>query len=310
MKTNAMKTLKLMLVSACLFASSWTCFAQEEEYHPFLENDKWLVVLNTFEGSNNRLVFVDRDTIINGLIYYKLKYKFIKLPKVFNYPFVTYNDVPLDYPHLLREEANSKKVFLRVWGKYETLLYDFNLVEGDTMPNNATLILSKIDSVQINVGFRKRFVFNSTKDNSYQAIWVEGIGNVQDPLDQSRIYDSKDGIFCAYSNNQITYENCILFCDCLDYLKEGSGINQTIKTGNYKVYPNPVKNNFYIYLDNGTIKSVRIIGLNGRLVKNVGDNIGTNFIDNIDISSLSSGIYLCVVTTLNGEVGNFKVVKE
>jgi Secretion system C-terminal sorting domain len=313
MKTNAMKTLKLMLVSACLFASPWTCFAQEEEYHPFLENDKWLVTAHTTEGFGSYLFYISGDSTINGLVYYKLKMMNIELPNLLND--VRYTGISYDYFQMVREDVENRKVYYKSssgWTNDEGLWYDFNLDQGAKIPNDTNYVLTKIDTVQINVGFRKRFVFHNSNNDS--IIWVEGIGNIRNPFSSlAKIVFPPNYnytyLLCAYKNGVISYDNSISLCNCQDYLNEGSGIKQVLVTTDYKVYPNPVKDRFTITLEDDLFNSLRIIGLDGNKQLAINSEFGSSSMS-VNVSMLPSGMYFCIFTTGRGKKASFKLVKQ
>ena len=75
-----------------------------------------------------------------------------------------------------------------------------------------------------------------------------------------------------------------------------------------KIFPNPISDSFTIKLSKQQkIKSLKIVDINGRLVKNIQPNITSN--DVYNLSSLKSGIYLLSIET---DEGNFqkKLIKN
>lgn len=71
---------------------------------------------------------------------------------------------------------------------------------------------------------------------------------------------------------------------------------------NIAIYPNPVKNNISITLDD-TIKRGEIYDCLGKKIKDIKADI-------IDVSKLKAGIYLLKIETNNGKIGFKKFVKE
>ena len=64
---------------------------------------------------------------------------------------------------------------------------------------------------------------------------------------------------------------------------------------NISIFPNPVKGKFKIQLnDNNEVKALRILDVNGRLVKQMFSNLSSN---EYNISSLKSGIYFLIIET-------------
>ena len=69
-----------------------------------------------------------------------------------------------------------------------------------------------------------------------------------------------------------------------------------------EIYPNPVQNVLNINVDNA-IKSVEVFTLQGQKVLNSTSN-------QVDMSSLNSGIYLVKITDENNSIATKKVVKR
>lgn len=80
--------------------------------------------------------------------------------------------------------------------------------------------------------------------------------------------------------------------------------NETFNADNQiTVYPNPAKNNLYI--NKGTLNSenysVKIVSLNGKTVLEKEFN-NSQLIEQLPISDLSTGIYMCVISTDNKQI--------
>ena len=83
-------------------------------------------------------------------------------------------------------------------------------------------------------------------------------------------------------------------------------VDKTIKN-TATIFPNPVSENFEIRLNNHqTIKNLKIIDVNGRMVNNTKPNLSNNV---YNLSSLKSGIYFLIIET---DMGNFqnKIIKK
>ncbi len=79
---------------------------------------------------------------------------------------------------------------------------------------------------------------------------------------------------------------------------------QSFVLNNFRFYPNPVKDILYLDTNNQNITDFKIIDLNGRVVLN---DIPVNY--QIDLSHLSSGIYLFQLKTENGSVSKKFIVE-
>ena len=76
---------------------------------------------------------------------------------------------------------------------------------------------------------------------------------------------------------------------------------------NFKLYPNPFKDELYLSSDNQTIKEVSIIDMAGKLIKNITNINATHY--QLDASYLVTGNYLIQIKTNNG-VELHKVIKK
>lgn len=77
---------------------------------------------------------------------------------------------------------------------------------------------------------------------------------------------------------------------------------------NIKVYPNPCSNYLYISNDEQKISSIELYSISGVLLKKVSP-CHKQFV-NIDIQSLSTGMYIGKIMLNNGQRQTFKVVKK
>ena len=86
----------------------------------------------------------------------------------------------------------------------------------------------------------------------------------------------------------------------------GTGIMQINDNGEVSLYPNPVKNDLYIKTPSE--KSViKIYSLQGSLLKTISAYQSN---DQIDVSTLMSGVYLVKISGSDGKVYTGKFVKE
>jgi hypothetical protein len=68
-------------------------YTKTDDYYPLLNNSKWFSTENMLEGNLNSYYFMSGDTVVNNNHYYEIKLKFIKLPNVYNYPYIDYNTI-------------------------------------------------------------------------------------------------------------------------------------------------------------------------------------------------------------------------
>ncbi len=85
--------------------------------------------------------------------------------------------------------------------------------------------------------------------------------------------------------------------------KASLGLNELLAKDGIRVYPNPAKNQINVDLSNisGSLQTITIYDMSGRVLNSQNySGVVRNSIESIDISSLSSGIYLIEVRTANG----------
>ncbi|MDR0619026.1 MAG: T9SS type A sorting domain-containing protein [Bacteroidales bacterium] len=162
---------KIILLALMIFA--FVLQGQEYSYIPYVqEGSIWSYVYRSRSGigQNDYTSYftqyeIKGDTCINSDCYKKL---FRGCPQ------------NQQYYGALRE-LDKRVYFFEKGSDSEELIYDFSLKTGDTFlictditPH--TIVVSDIDSVQINGGFRKRFYFK----DGFGGIQIEGIGSIFD----------------------------------------------------------------------------------------------------------------------------------
>lgn len=252
---------------------------------------------------------LNEDTLIEEKNYYKL----------YSFNDTIYNIENANYWGAIREE--NKKVYYR--GKLdfmgdideEILIYDFSVNSGDTIylgnlfAVNEYMIVSEIDSIQINGNYRKRILF--MYDDYIWTEWIEGIGNTKGllytsgdiPTDGSNhflvCYFHNDHLF--YHNNE--YDNCFpLYTDIKDL--------NTVDINALQVYPMPITDVSYIDIKNANNKYDKLYIFNslGKIIK----TIQLSNIEKIPIykKDFIIGMYYFKLTSNNGNVysGKFIVI--
>ena len=151
-------------------------------------------------------------------------------------------------------------------------------------------IVTDIDSLYLYDNFYKRFFFSSPLFE--EAYYIEGIGhqlgfvwpfwmaNFGAELIEYRIM----GDFPIYQfQNDET-------CDFSVSINE----NEEIKF-NFEIYPNPVFDRLQLKgIENGSLKSISIYSISGKLLANLSPR------EIIDVSTLTSGMYLLEIESVDG----------
>lgn len=143
----------------------------------------------------------------------------------------------------IRQDTAQRKVYY--YNSYETLLYDFNLSVGDTLPGsliNDSLsgnYVSSIDSVLVGSDYRKLFhisVLGSTNawDSNYVQL-IEGIGStfgLLSPLMPP--FENGTSLTCFILNDTVLYPSPTSNCNLTIGVDENDELQRTVSA-----YPNP-----------------------------------------------------------------------
>jgi hypothetical protein len=227
-----MKT-RILISAISLFA---IIIASGQNQFNIVDNSAtWSVITNNLGNYYTQYIRIgSEDTLINGL-YYR---------KIYN----CYDPIPVSWTFMdlfIREDTETRKVFMRDLQGDEALIYDFSLETSDTViirnvisgPNFKLKVID-IDSVLIYDSYRKRYHFEPLTW-PYSDVWIEGIGSINYGI-----------VYCGYSNTSPWY---IMLCYKLNdnvyyinpdytacYYPYVSISENELK--NYKVYYNPNSN--------------------------------------------------------------------
>mgnify|MGYP003637992880 FL=1 len=261
------------------------------------------------------------DTIINGLTYHTLVAHEKELHPVGNPP----NCHPLGsftmhynlYFGAFRNDSVNKKVwFVPPGDTLDTLLYDFNLSVGDTLPIGYkydpsvnrlfqdTITVVAIDSVNLGGVWRKRYALRHCPISGFNDIYIiEGIGSTQSLLENyySCNYSNLLGVECTKENGVTIYPNSSYQCNVI------VGLETTeIKKQEVKLYPNPTNGSIFI-TEHEQLERIQLFNIQGKLIKEIQPNRSSETVLNIEGSP---GIYLIRLRMVDGSVTSSKVVKQ
>jgi hypothetical protein len=291
--------------------TSLVASAQATDY--FADSPKWRLssqcaIPYPCIESQEYVYYVNGDSTIEGLTYKKI----FKHGTLYQYPLdevdpgtcnllMTFNQ----FHALLRQE--EKKIFIYdEWDNLDTLLYDFELSIGDTLPLtynqwNDDLVVTSIDSILIENIYRKIFTLNS--DENPQLI--EGIGH------EHGFTEPFLPIFeCAF------YLNCFSINDTSIYpvFNESCDFNLDVEerslSSDIIFYPNPVNDNLTIQIkSNEQIEEVCSYNIMGQQKIMKFQEIDENRIS-VELSSLKTGLYIIELKGNNKTLYSFKVLKN
>ena len=219
----------------------------------------------------------------------------------------------------------DKKVFVKLPDLPESLLYDYSLEVGDTAwftvgggvcedqpefwEESHYKVVSLIDSVVLlNNETRNRWHFQDGDT------WIEGLGSVEwfglfNPLITNYSYCGDSYSFACYKEDdralyidQPDCETC--FCDMMTTVEHPALIDTHLS-----IYPNPAKDMVHVSLKKQELENaqLRIFDVHGLLV--IESACSSNQPSTIDTKNWKSGLYIVLVSGINGELekGTFVV---
>lgn len=296
----------------------FTCInsLHSQEYSAFPDsNARWKVVYHSYPPGPMPSYdlhfdnYILGDTLINDSIYkkvYQLGYD----------PDCSLNTYGPTYIGAYRNIEPFRRVyFIPESDTIETLLYDFSLNIGDTVPQTyinwayPDLIVSDIDSILIGNNYRKRFYY---LQEYYPPIEVvEGIGAHTGLLEPMEIFEYQHYLRCFYLEGELLYiynaDSCSLETDtCISV-----NINDKIFSMPYvEVTPNPVINNLRVEISNlpQGDETYNILILNTLGVTQI-SCIFKSRVKVLSLEDLSPGVYIWVLQHKNHPIMNGKILK-
>jgi hypothetical protein len=262
-----------------------------QSYYPIVqENNEWNVLQVIYPGTGNPW-----DTIYWTQTY-KLTGDTIISEQTYKKVYLSEEEITTnwEYEGGIREEEEKVWYFSK-YGNGETILYDFTIEVGDTITYlPQPFVVDSINYREINGEDRKHF-YLSYLEIPYTEFWIEGIGS------NYGILSSGGGMgiggwtwfLCMSENGELIYMNpnynsCHLISTGIEEM------NNSI----IQVYPNPTHDKIKIKnTENIKIESISIIDLKGKKIIEFGKNQ-----TDLDLSGISTGIYLLKLTHENGEV--------
>lgn len=298
---------KLILLLTCVLVLKLS--GQTNAY--FLNNPVWEII--EADGSNFPCVkyttynyFTNGDTIIGAFTYKKIftkgqgYYSWQSPTPGFcpNPPFTFNSGIPVFF---LR--SVGKKIYIKPFSNPDTLLYDFNLKVGDTLPptyNNwisNVIKVTAIDSIFTLNGYMKRFHLVGCP-NQYL---IEGIGHSGGLSEVIGLSVNGSWNLNCYSQNNTKYFPSLATGGCMLPLGLNEFDNQHIVL---KAFPNPSSGKFIL---TGLTRSeyenteIKIFNMFGQEVEytlsNINNNVKINF-------HATKGIYFVKVGTKTLKVIN------
>ena len=264
-----------------------------QDYYPIVqENNEWNVLQVVYPGTGNpwdtiywtESYKITGDTIISEQTYKKVYFSEEETPPNW------------EYKGGIREE-DEKVWYFPKYGNGETKIYDFTLNVGDTLgyQYQAVMVVDSIAFHEISGVERKHIYFSYIDFSPYTELWIEGIG-------------SNYGIFSVGSGGSLggwTWLLCMSENEDLIYMNPNYNSCHLISTdieetdnSIIEIYPNPARDKINIKnTESIKIESISIIDLKGQKLLEFEKNK-----TELDLSEISTGIYLLMVTSEKGEI--------
>ena len=310
-----------------LFVVSF-CFLQliataQNEY--FMNSPKWGMIHETQFAQlapvfgTKTTYFVSGDTLLNGMLFVKIFEEGISYQEGESgngWGNGVFTEVPYTNPEptaFLRSEGAS----IFKWNtetNLEELLYDFDVAVGDLFPVSSSIVneelfVSGVSTVILG-GFERKVIstVNSDGNEVFPKI-IEGVGTPYgpwhsdaEPLDGSRTFQ-------CYSLNDLSYqvnaEENMWLASSSSACEFVVAVAEFAEQPNTIIYPNPSNSALFIESKTSILKLVIRDMAGAKLIEEVGGK--SNF--QLDLSMISSGIYLCEMTLINNQKTTSRIVK-
>ncbi|HEX7413893.1 MAG TPA: T9SS type A sorting domain-containing protein [Bacteroidia bacterium] len=310
-----------LLILTLLFVFK-TGYGQTNVYHPFPDsNAVWMSGCNGLSVGGGcacqgmPCIFISAtqdslggDTMIGSYKYYKLWEESTNTlwvdgpptcpPGVNNYNTTFYNYV---YDGAIRQNISLRKVYyMPPLTTHDTLLYNFNLHLGDTLP--ATFInaanyayVSKVDSFLITGNYHKRFwlwLVGSTpptsSDSGYAAI-IEGMGSTNGlfTVGPELVFEYSCALNCIKINEVSIYPTATTTCTSLHL----AGIKPIENKVLFSISPNPSNGSVQV-THTGNIDELKVTDMLGQLVYEAKPHI-----TNTTLTLANAGVYFITLTS-------------
>jgi len=208
------------------------------------------------------------------------------------------------FSSLIREDS-TKKVWLRIPNDEEILLYDFNLMVGDSffIDNGGgwtcSIPVINVDSITLTSGERRKritFSYQVFGDMEDEVYWIEGIGSQFGLLNHAFAYcentDFGQWLRCYFEDGQRQYGQ-VPDGECFyEFITNTDDLDAQTS---FIIFPNPAKEQLTITLPDTQRRNWELLNYHGQRIRQ-GEVINTS--DQILVAALPSGIYFLSINGL------------
>src|ERR1035437_5061123 len=165
-----------LLLGMTVFLTLTVAQGQTDVYHPFPDSNAFwnqhsysLNFNHTCSTDDYYALFINGDTIIGTNTYHKIYRQGYTVYACWNPPTTpVYSYYSAHYDCAIRQDSLQKKVFhyYNYYPSKDTILYDFNLNVGDTVPltyaGSYFETVSKVDSALVGTKYHKKFTLQGS----------------------------------------------------------------------------------------------------------------------------------------------------
>lgn len=304
---------KLLVFIFVLFVI--TTYSQTSQYHPFPDSAAiWNIESYQSCGlffdiwNYSYSIIISGDTVLNGKSYHKLNVPLTVVTSNGSCNSSGTWTILGHYAGCIRQDTSIKKVFfIFPSDSVELLLYDFNLVVGDTVKGLIGIysadVVQSIDSILIGGDYRKRWVINPC----YGIYLIEGIGSTYGLIESSPGCLSEGNnytISCFKQNNFTLYPDNTTNCDIINSTK-----NDPPKIFLVTISPNPFHTSTLIEVSaEFEYTDLKIYNNLGILVYEEEISKKKSFL--LNRNHFQAGVYFLQLIGRNGQTSNKQFVVE
>jgi len=306
--------MRKLLLSLIAFNILITASGQSKVYHSFPDSSFWRVDMHCQFRNCNEYYYYNYyfggDTLINSSLHIKIMRDSVVLqgiggPSCLLDPWASFTG----YLGAMKHDSIANKVFL-VWPNTnnDTLIYDYNLVVGDTikglLTNGCNMVISTVDSLLIGNQYRRRWNFITC--NEGPGYIIQGIGSDNGLIESinssgfcySDLVCVKDSKMTFFTSNVSSTYGCQLIVTKFNELKKEKIVH---------FYPNPFSTSTTFRTDK-LLNNVSLIAYNslGQVVKQMNNLAGHSIIFKRD--NLPSGLYFIRIKKDNKIISFDKLV--
>ncbi|MEY4926011.1 MAG: Secretion system C-terminal sorting domain [Bacteroidota bacterium] len=238
--------------------------------------------------------FIDGDTTINGLTYYK-KYYALKDSTAADFagPYTAVsNYVSHTSPSFIREDASNKFYAYQQWNNTDVPIEDFNLSIGNGFLNDSVCLVYSIDTLYLGSRLLKHYKAQSSSLPVHGVI--EGIGTLS--INCGMAIEGNRWIVCyKKQNDELNLYNTI---PCTSFPIAMRIYSPTsIQTNTYEpqisLLPNPTTGNLALQTNDFDTYNIKIIDCTGKVLYKMKSEANQL---NIPIDAFEKGVYFVVIS--------------